>query len=278
MNDRLNEILEYLRELRSIDFSAYRPNTIKRRLDSRLSVTGMPDYAAYQRYLKTTPAETDALIDSLTIKVSSFFRNPFVFETLRAIVLPELLETFKNETLRIWCAGCARGEEAYSVAILVSELLGRESLPVQVLIIGTDIDREALEDAKRAVYKADALAETRKGHLERYFDLKDGLFHLKEEITSRVTFARHDVTGFTTPKEGIFSDYHLILCRNVRIYFNMELSEKTLKAFSHLIRHNGYLVLGEAETIPTNLADDYQEILYRTKIFKNMRKLQRQGE
>ncbi|MCL5421375.1 MAG: protein-glutamate O-methyltransferase CheR, partial [Nitrospirae bacterium] len=208
------------------------------------------------------------LVDALTIKVSCFFRNPLVFELLREVVLPELIEKGRNDILRIWCAGCARGEEAYSAAILVREIVTKEALPAKVFIIGTDIDRAALENAKKAAYKADSVLEIKKCYLDRYFDVKDGFYHLKEEITSLVTFAYHDVTTLTTTKEGIFSDYHLILCRNVLIYFNRELSERVLRGFSGFLLRNGYLVLGEAESFMPQLTKDYEGIMRGTKIFK----------
>jgi len=271
MADDLQQILDYTRARRAIDFSAYRPSTIRRRLELRLLATGMPDYASYCKYIIETPTELDILIDSLTIKVSHFFRNPLVFEALREVVLPELLDTFKKETLRIWSAGCARGEEAYSVALLIKEIVRQEEIPIKVFIVGTDIDREAIEDAKKAAYKADSVLEVKKDHLDKYFDFTDGLYRLNDEIKSLVTFAYHDITTFCTPKEGIFSDYHLILCRNVLIYFNSEVSSGITKSFHNAVTENGYLVLGEAETMGRGLADDYEEIMQRTKIFRRMK-------
>ncbi|HBR22777.1 MAG TPA: hypothetical protein DD713_09570 [Nitrospiraceae bacterium] len=266
--EELYSLLEYVKELSAVDFAVYRQTTIGRRLETRLMRTGIPDYASYLDYLKGNPGELYALMDAITIKVSCFFRNPFVFEALREIVIPELLDTFKNDTLRIWCAGCAKGEEAYSVAILFKEIIDKEAFSPKVFIIGTDIDRAALEDAKKAAYKADSVLEVKKYYLDRYFDVKDGFYHLKEEITSLVTFAYHDVTTLTTPKEGVFSDYHLILCRNVLIYFEKEICRKVLNSLSGFILKNGYLVLGEAETFMPQLTKDYEGIMRGTKVFK----------
>lgn len=265
--EEFQEILEYVRELRGVDFNAYRGSTIKRRFDLRLSSTRMHDYASYQKFIKENPAEIDALIDSILINISHFFRNPFVFEALREIVLPELFDAFKDDILRIWCAGCARGEEAYSVAILANEIVKKETPGTKIFIIGTDIDRKALEDGKKAMYKADSVLEVKKDYLDKYFIVKDGFYHLKDEIRSLVTFAYHDITTRTTPREGIFSDYHLILCRNVVIYFNRELSAGVFNSFTKFIKQNGYLVLGEAENI-SQTNRDYEEILQRAKIFR----------
>lgn len=268
--DNLQSFLEHVRELRAIDFNAYRPGTIRRRLQLRLSATGMPDYASYHEYLRENPGEIDALIDSLTIKVSYFFRNPFVFETLYEFVLPEIMDTFKDDTLRIWCAGCARGEEPYSIAIQLKEIIKKEALSPKIFIIGTDIDRQALEDARKGEYSADSLSEVKKNYLDRHFTFKNGLYRLREEILSMVTFAYHDVTTLTTPKEGIFSDYHLIFCRNVLIYFEKDICTKVLNSLSGFVFKSGYLVLGEAEAMPSELMNEFEDMFRRTKLFRRV--------
>ncbi len=270
MTDDFQNLLEYVKRQRAIDFSVYRRSTIMRRLQLRLNATGTPDYASYNQYLKHKPEEIDALIDALTIKVSSFFRNPLVFEALSNIVLPELLEARKNDVLRIWCAGCARGEETYSTAILLKEIIAKEGLSRQIFIIGTDIDKEALKDAKKAKYKADALMEVKKGLLSRYFVQRDDTYMLADEIKSMVSFAYHDVTNLTTPKEGIFSDYHLILCRNVVIYFDRGLSDRVLKGFAGFIQSSGYLTVGEAEALPAHIAGNFQEVMPGIKVFRKL--------
>ena len=268
ITDGLYELLEYVKEQRAIDFNAYRPSTIKRRLELRFSASGMPDYASYHNYIRENPKELDLLMDVLTIKVSYFFRNPLVFEVLSNIVLPELLETHRNDVLRIWCAGCARGEEAYSIAILLKEITAKEGSSQQIFIIGTDIDKEVLKDAREAVYNSDSLLEVKKRHLDEYFISKDGLYRVKDEIKSMVSFAYHDVTTLTTPKEGIFSDYHLILCRNAIIYFDRDLSDRVLKGFAGFIQSNGYLTVGETESLSAHIAGNFQEVMPGIKIFK----------
>lgn len=265
----LSELLEHVKEQRAIDFSAYRMSTIKRRLGIRLSAAGSPDYAEYYRYVTENPAELDDLIDSLTIKVSCFFRNPFVFEALHEFVIPELLDALNGDELRIWCAGCARGEEPYSIAILLKELTRKEDIcPRKIFIIGSDIDREALDDAENGLYSVESLSEIKKGYLDRYFAFNNGVYRISDEIKSMVTFAYHDITTASTPKEGVFSDYHMILCRNVLIYFERELYEKVLKGLSGFVLKDGYLVMGEAEHMPSELMKGFDETLARTKIFR----------
>lgn len=263
--DLCQEILDYVGKQRGIDFSAYRASTIQRRLASRLQALGLPDHESYLRYLEQDPGEVDALIDTFTIKVTHFFRNPLVFEVLYNFILPDLVDTCKNDTLRIWCAGCARGEEAYSVAILLKEIADKESLPFRSFIIATDIDRPALADAERGVYGNGSLLEVKKRYLDKYFAKTDGRYLVNRDIRSMVTFAYHDVATCASPKEGIFSEYHLVLCRNLLIYFNRDLQKSVQKHVSSIMREGGYLVLGEAETMTEQ---GFSEFMQHTKIYR----------
>lgn len=265
MQSNYHELFEFIKDRRAVDFNVYRPSTIGRRLALRLSAVGMPDYPSYLAYVKKTPAELDSLIDVLTIKVSGFFRNSMVFDVLRETVLPKLIETFKGDVFRVWCVGCAKGEEAYSVAILLKEIAEKEALPSKPFIIATDIDREALAEAERAVYKAERLLEVKKKYLDRYFVRKERTYTVDQEIWSLVTFACHDVTSGRPPKEGIFSNYHLILCRNLLIYLNRELQERVLEQTSALLETGGILVLGEAETAHEK---NLLELMPHTKIYR----------
>lgn len=266
--DGIQPILDYLLAERCIDAAGYRRNTIQRRFSTRLAATGMPDYQAYLDYLKQHPVELDNLASSLSIKVSHFFRNPVVFEILKAVVLPELIEFLRDQPLRVWCAGCARGEEAYSLALLFKELstAGTEFPPP--FIVATDIDLQALEQARIGRYAAESLNEVRKGDLDRWF-LQDGTcFRLREEIREMVTFAHHELTSLKAPAEGIFSGYHLIVCRNVMIYFGQQLKERVLEFLTRSLAGNGALVLGEAEVLPEVYDREYVEIVRRTRIYQ----------
>lgn len=266
--DGLSGILDFVKEKRAIDFSAYKHGTINRRMALRLLETGMPDYDSYYRHLSADPAEIDLLLDALTINVSCFFRNPLVFEILKEQILPTLIEASPPGGLRIWCAGCARGEEAYSIAILLKEISPEIGETVPAFILATDIDRSALAFAASAFYRGDALTEVKKAVFEKYFVAGNNGYRLTGEIRSMVTFARHDLATSKPPKEGIFSNYHLILCRNTLIYFNRELAERTVKFLSGVLDAGGYLVLGEAEAVPSRLRRDLRGAIPRPGIFR----------
>ena len=268
--DDLTHLLDYVKGLRGLDFKTYQPNSIRRRLALRLVALNIQDYQAYRHYLTENDQEIDALIDSLTLKVSRFFRNPFVFEALATFLLPRLIavagETAGSEPIRVWCAGCGRGEEPYSLAILFRELLVDHSAPPLVFILATDIDEQALAAAREAVYPEEAMAEVKKAQLNRYFRLEQGQYRLHDEIKKMVTFDRHDVTSAMAPTTGVFSGYHLILCRNVQIYFNRHIQCRTMTTLTGCLRKGGALVLGEAETLPETLSG-LVEMLPSSKIF-----------
>jgi chemotaxis methyl-accepting protein methylase len=268
LDNQMNGILEYVKERRAIDFSSYREGTIRRRIAARLAKAGMPDCESYLGYLKENPKEIDALIEALTIKLSYFFRDPLVFEALRHFVIPSLVDIGKEETIRIWCAGCARGEEPYSVAILMKDFFCGEGVCRNVFILATDIDRDALRDAASGIYKADALNEVKKGWLDEYFTKEGDNYRLKESIRSMVAFAYHDITAGASPAEGVFSDYHLIFCRNTLIYFERDMQEKVLQSLYESLLDGGYLALGEAESLSGSLAEAFREIIPGTKIFR----------
>jgi chemotaxis methyl-accepting protein methylase len=264
----LTSILDLLHVQRAIDFSGYKPGTLMRRIDLRLLSTGTPDYAAYRRYLSEHPAEIDLLLDALTITVSHFFRNPLVFEVLHELVIPALVELNPPGGLRVWCAGCARGEEAYSVSMLFHEICSGETPELPVYILASDIDRTALTCAAQGCYQSDALAEVKKHYLDTYFYPDGDRYRVMDELRTLVNFVRHDVTSCRAPKEGVFSDYHLILCRNILIYFNRELGEKVVTSLARCLTPGGYLVLGKAETLPAALMREFREIFPHTRIYR----------
>jgi chemotaxis methyl-accepting protein methylase len=266
--DDLAQVLDYVKSLRGVDFNACQPDSIGRRLALRLAALNLPDYQAYCHYLAENDQEIDALIDSLTLKVSRFFRNPFVFEALAALLLPRLISAAGSEPIRVWCAGCAKGEEPYSLAILFKELLAHHPAAPPLFILATDIDAQALRTAQAAVYSEEAVAEVKKGQLDHYFTLEHGRYRLHEEITKMVTFARHDVTSAIPPTDGVFSGYHLILCRNVQIYFVRTIQRRTMTTLAGCLRKGGALVLGEAETLPEALpGPGLIEMLPYSKVF-----------
>ncbi|WP_437719816.1 CheR family methyltransferase [Sorangium sp. So ce861] len=242
---RLQSLLDLVRERSGIDFKKYKQATILRRLRRRMAATDTDTIDEYMRYLAEHPEEHQRLVNSFLIKVTEFMRDPDLFAHLRDVVLPALVAHARsdNKSLRIWSAGCATGEEAYSLAILVSELLGPELDSFNVRIFSTDLDSEAVAFARRGVYGASAVEELPSDLIDRYFVAIDGQYQVKKRIRNLTVFGEHDL-GQRAP----FPHLDLVLCRNVLIYFTSDLQRRTLHLFAFSLREGGYLVLGKAET------------------------------
>ncbi|MDL1956081.1 MAG: protein-glutamate O-methyltransferase CheR [Candidatus Desulfofervidus auxilii] len=252
----LKIILKKLKEKTGYDFSQYRQGTIKRRIAKRLWTVGVKDIQTYITILERDLNECKRLIQELTIKVSQFFRNPYVFEILNIMILPEILEIKKKQKdcmIRIWSAGCAYGEEAYSIAMLLMEHLKQKKIfnDYKISIFATDIDEKALIKAKQGIYDEEAVLEVKKKFLDKYF-IYNGLYKVTDEIKQLVNFYEHDVTSQRqiAPPGGVICNYDIILCRNLLIYLSDPLQKRVISNFSKSLNPGGYLILGESEYIP----------------------------
>ena len=230
-----------------IPLQAYKDKCIRRRIAVRMRACGVHSYADYQALLDRTPGEYQRLRDALTINVTRFFRNPETWALLRRTLLPELCAADRRE-LRAWSAGCSSGEEPYSLAMLVADCLadaGRPDRLEQVVIDATDVDRESLERARAACYGRDSLAETPGDLLRRHLQPVGLHYRLSDRVRRTVHVRPHDLTTEPPPRSG----YHLILCRNVLIYFDRLMQERLFSTFAGALAPGGYLVLGKVETM-----------------------------
>jgi two-component system CheB/CheR fusion protein len=252
----LDSLLEGIRTRTGIDFSSYKPATILRRLRGRMSATSQRSLGAYATYLEAEPEEYARLVSSLLIKVTEFFRDPKVWDYLRTRVLPSLIDEARAEgrELRLWSAGCATGEEAYSLAISVAEALGTERSPLDVRVFATDIDRDAVGFARRGLYAPSAVAAIPEAIRDRYFVHTDSGYEIGKRLRSLVVFGEHDL-GERAP----FPRIDLVLCRNVLIYFTPPMQRAALETFAYSLRPEGRLVLGPSETVAALAAPFAQE-------------------
>jgi two-component system CheB/CheR fusion protein len=248
----LQALLQHLYARSGLDFSNYKTPTLQRRLHRRMVATKTNSLTAYRRYLLRHTDEYNRLISSFLIKVTEFFRDPALFTALREQILPDLIAAARHRAsyqgggwgeLRLWSAGCATGEEAYSLAILVADLLGDELDQFAVRIFATDLDADAIAFARRGVYSASAVAGLPPDILTRYFDRVDGEYVVQKRVRALVIFGEHDLA-----QRAPFPRVDLVLCRNVLIYFTLELQKRVLQLFAYSLRDGGYLVLGKAET------------------------------
>ncbi len=240
----LRTFLEEVRARSGIDFTSYKAPTIGRRLQRRMAATRTGTLADYRAYLHDHPEEYQRLISSFLIKVTEFFRDPELFSYLREQALPSLIDTARGRgnEVRLWSAGCATGEEAYSLAILVTEVLGADLDQFTVRIFATDLDATAIDFARRGVYPASALSTLPEDLIARYFVGVDGAYEVVKRVRGLVVFGQHDLG-----QRPAFPRIDLALCRNVLIYFTPELQRRALQLFAFALRDGGYLALGTAE-------------------------------
>lgn len=262
--EALTAFLAELRERYGLDFSQYKPPTIMRRLQRRILATDTESLVGYRTYLQTHPTEYQQLVKAFLIKVTEFFRDPDLFAYLREAVLPDLLTQARKQgnSLRCWSAGCATGEEAYSLAILVAEALGSEVERFTVRIFATDADAEAVAFARRGIYPTTALAKVPEALRDRYFTREDHQYVAKKRLRSLMVFGQHDLA-----QRAPFPHLDLVLCRNVLIYFTSELQQRTLHLFTYALREGGVLVLGKAESVGP-VAEFFQMHHKQHKVFR----------
>lgn len=240
----------------------YRQRCLLRRVAVRMRARGLADPKEYALLLDSDPDEYNELLRVLTINVSKFFRNPDTWEVIREHVLPGLAE--RERPLAIWSAGSAAGEEAYSIAILLYELLGGENGKglKGISIVGTDIDRAVLEQAKRARYPEVALSETPPQLRQRWFSVREP-YRLKPVIRSLVEFKRLDILA-SRPE----FDADLILCRNLLIYLDRKAQEQVFRMFVDVLRQGGFLVLGRVEGLARPVRRKFEVVSARERIYR----------
>ncbi len=227
------------------DFSLYKPSTLLRRVERRMHVHQLHTMAEYLQHLQRNPQELDVLFSEMLIGVTSFFRDPKVWQDLATQLVPGLLTASRPGPLRAWVLGCSTGEEAYSLAMLLREAQDAANLPaLTVQIYATDLNPAAITVARKGWYSAQALRDLTAARRERFFTAQDDGFVVHPEIRDWVMFAQHDVIV-----DPPFTQLDLLLCRNVLIYFNATLQRRLMPLFHFSLRAGGLLVLGSAETV-----------------------------
>ncbi len=262
----MNAVYGLLRAEFGIDFSHYKPNTVLRRIDRRLQLNRTVDLEEYVAQLRSSPAELNALYRDLLIGVTRFFRDPEFFERLQAKVIPDILaKVSREEEIRVWIAGCATGEEAYSVAILFHEAMVADNRPVNVKIFATDVHRASLEFASAGLYDEAALTEVSAPRLDRYFTRQAAKFQVAPDLRKLIVFAPHNVI-----KDAPFTKLDLISCRNLLIYLQTPAQKKALSLFHFGLKTGGVLVLGPSES-PGEISDEFETLDGHWKVYRKRR-------
>jgi two-component system, chemotaxis family, CheB/CheR fusion protein len=263
--EALQGLLDHIRRHRGIDFGNYKSTTLKRRIGKRIQELGLAGYGSYLDYLQASPDEYGPLLDTLFINVTRFFRDQESWETLRRDVIPRLIGgASAAQPLRVWCAGVASGEEAYSVAMLLVEAMGEEDFAQNAKIFATDLDDLALQQARSATYTPVDLEEVPDDLRSRYFEPLGDRFQFRPDLRRAVIFGRHDLL-----EDAPISRLHLLICRNTLMYFNREAQGRVLARFHFALRPEGILFLGKAEMLLTR-RNLFQPADGKARLFKKV--------
>lgn len=264
-------VLDYLRRTRGFDFGAYKRTTLRRRIDRRLQMIGCESYTDYLDHLEVHPDEFASLFNTILINVTSFFRDPEVWETVASNVIPAIVASKSSgDPVRLWSAGCASGEEAYTIAILLAEAIGLEAVKNRVKIYATDVDEEALAQARQALYPPARVEAVPAALSGKYFERSNGSYVLVKDLRRAVIFGRHDLL-----QDAPISRVDFLSCRNTLMYFNSEAQAKIAARFHYALHEGGYLLLGRAEMLfnsgSTFAAVDLKRRLFRATPEANQR-------
>ena len=246
--DVFKQILTVLRVRRGVDFSYYKKNTLKRRIIRRMALNKIERPTEYLGFLRENKPEQDALYNDMLISVTNFFRDPQSFDVLCGSILPLLVnKKTSDESLRIWVAGCATGEEAYSIAMCLQEQLGDKASAMRIQIFATDISEIAISKARTGIYRPSELTGVSPSRLQQFFTKLDGSYQVTKAIRDMCVFAQHNLL-----KDPPFSKIDLVSCRNVMIYLEPVLQKRTLTTFHYSLNEDGFLLLGKSESVGTN--------------------------
>jgi two-component system CheB/CheR fusion protein len=243
--ENYQKILLAVRAVTGVDFSHYRDTTIKRRIMRRMALHNQQSLKEYAERLHTDPAEVEALYQDLLINVTSFFREPELFETLKTTVFPEVIKgKMPTQPVRIWSPGCSTGQEAYSLAMALIEFYDDKPVRPPIQIFATDLDQNGLDKTRAGQFPEGIEGEISPERLRRFFHRDDHMYRIDKSIRDMCVFARHNVTA-----DPPFSHLDLISCRNVLIYLTTPLQKRVLSAFHYALNSPGFVALGNAETV-----------------------------
>lgn len=261
----LNQLLSILRDQTGVDFSQYKPTTILRRIERRMGIAQVVSLEEYLSYIKHSPDEAKALYKDLLISVTRFFRDLESYNELKEKVIPDMVNRAEpGKTLRIWVAGCATGEEAYSIAILFADYIEKSERKCEVKVFATDIEKEAMEYAARGIYPESIAADLPEPQMRRFFTKEGGSLKVSSSIRQMVVFASHNLIS-----DPPFNKMDMVSCRNLLIYLKPALQQRVLKVFSFALYPNGYLFLGSSETIG-DMTDAFNTISVKHKLFRHL--------
>ena len=268
-NGEFEALLEYLRSTHGFDFTAYKQPSLVRRVTKRMQRIKIDSFSDYVDYLEVHPEEFAQLFNTILINVTSFFRDQPAWDFLVKEVLPKILSARKlADPIRVWSAGCASGEEACSIAILLAEALGADAFRERVRIYATDVDEEALNHARHATYSEKDLEPVPLELREKYFEHGSNRFVFRNDLRRSIIFGRHDLV-----QDAPISRLDLLTCRNTLMYFNAEAQDRILTRFHIALNDPGYLFLGRVEMLLTH-TNIFSPVELKCRIFSKVPKIE----
>lgn len=260
----LTHLFRILKQVSRVDFSEYKPGTIRRRISRRMALKRIENLKDYIAYVRDNRAEAEALYKDILINVTNFFRNPEVFVALKETVYPALLkERQPGDTIRIWVPGCSTGEEAYSHAIALAEYLADVRADVGLQVFGTDLSESAVQHARSGIFTKNIMADVSPTRLRRFFTVVEEGYQISKSIRDTSIFARQNIFG-----DPPFSKLDMISCRNVLIYLGHALQRRVVPTLHYALRPNGYLVVGSTEGLVGSPAELFDVVDRKHKIYK----------
>ncbi len=259
--------LNYVKRERGFDFTGYKRSTLLRRVQKRLQGVGIESYSNYLDYLQVHPEEFAHLFNTIFINVTSFFRDHSAWEYISREIVPRIAVLKEaNEPIRVWSAGCASGQEAYTLAIILAEFLGIDRFRSSVKIYATDVDEDALDQARHATYSSNDLGGLSAELIERYFEATNHHYTFRKDLRRCAIFGRHDLV-----QDAPISRIDLLVCRNSLMYFNAETQAKILTRFHFALNDGGFLFLGKAEMLLTH-SNSFMPVDLKQRIFSKVSK------
>ncbi|SFM15719.1 CheR family methyltransferase [Methanolobus profundi] len=243
----------------------YKDSHFKRRIDVRLRATNSKNYKDYLNALQSNKDEWPELMETLTVNVTNFFRNPEVYDLIEKDVLPAIIKAKSTglRSIRIWSAGCSIGVEAYSIAMLLHHILGDEFKKYNIKITGTDIDKDSLAKAQKGLYSSLEIKDVRPAFLKKYFTKEGNDYVINDELKKIAQFRKQDL--ISGPK---MSGFDAVFCRNVTIYFQKELQEQLYMDFYNALSKDGFFVMGKTETLLGPSKDMFKAYNSKERIYQ----------
>jgi two-component system CheB/CheR fusion protein len=262
-DESFEALLRYMRDSRGFDFTGYKRTTLMRRVQHRMAQVGCETFEEYLDALQVRPDEFSALFNTILINVTAFFRDPDAWDYIATDVIPRILaEHGRDDPIRVWSAGCASGQEAYTLAMLLAETLGPDAFRQRVKIYATDVDEDALMDARAASYDAKAVESVPPTLLEKYFEQLNGRYTFHKDLRRAVIFGRNDLV-----KDAPISRVDLLVCRNTLMYMNAETQRNVLGRLHFALAPHGTLFLGHAEMLLSH-GDQFTPLNLKHRVFR----------